>query len=171
MSGASMSVTIDDKAVRRAFGRLIDLMGDTTPVMDAIGTGLVGSTHQRFITQTDPDGSAWAALDPEYAKGKRNSRILVESGAKGGLLGSINSEPGRDEVRVGTNKVYAAIHQFGGTIKPVKASHLYFRIGGRLIVADEVTLPARPFLGISREDEAEIAEIVFGFLERRSRTA
>lgn len=165
MSGAEITVTIDDSEVRRAFAQLLDVMDDTTPVMSAIGTGLVGSTHQRFITQTDPDGAAWAALDPEYAQGKRNTRILTESGR---LRDSINSEAGRDEVRVGTNVIYAAIHQFGGVIKPVSASHLFFRIGGRLIVADQVTLPARPFLGISDEDEAQIAEIVFGFVERRT---
>lgn len=166
MSGVSISVSIEDKGVQQAFNKLVWLMEDTTPVMGAIGTALAASTHMRFVSQTDPDGAAWAALDPEYAKGKRNSRILTESGR---LRDSINSAPGRDEVRVGTNVIYGAIHQFGGTIVPKSASHLVFRIGGRLVMADSVTLPARPFLGISSEDEVEIAEIVFGFLERRSR--
>jgi len=165
MSGVSISITINDAQVRRAFGQLEGLMENTAPVMSAIGTALVASTHMRFVSQTDPDGAAWRALDPEYAAGKRNSRILTESGR---LRDSINSEAGRDQVRVGTNIIYAAIHQFGGTIKPVSASHLVFRIGGRLVMADSVTLPARPYLGISADDEAEIAEIVFGFLERYS---
>lgn len=165
MSGASIEIRIDDRRVRQAFLKLEQLMGNTTPVMSAIGTALVASTHMRFISQTDPDGQAWQALDPEYAAGKRNSRILTESGR---LRDSINSQAGADEVRVGTNVIYAAIHQFGGTIKPVSASHLVFRIGGRLVLADSVTLPSRPFLGISSDDEAEIADIVFGFLERRT---
>lgn len=165
MSGASIEVIIVDRAVQEAFERLTQLMGNTTPIMSAIGTGLVASTHMRFVTQTDADGHAWQSLNTEYAAGKRNSRILTESGR---LRDSINSQAGPTEVHVGTNVIYGAIHQFGGTIRPVSASHLFFRIGGNLVVANSVTLPARPYLGISAEDEAEVAEIVFGFLERRT---
>lgn len=165
MSGASIEISIDDRELRRAFGKLADLMGDTTPIMSVIGTALVGSTHQRFISQTDPDGAAWQALNKEYAATKRNSRILTESGR---LRDSINSQASADEVRVGTNVIYAAPHQFGATIKPVSASHLMFRMGDRFVMVDSVTLPARPFLGISADDETEIAEIVFGALERRT---
>lgn len=165
MSGVSITMQIRDAEVRRGFRKLERLMIDTTPVMAAIGTGLVGSTHMRFVTQTDPEGQAWAALNTGYAAEKRNSRILTESGR---LRDSINSRPGNDEVLVGTNVIYAAIHQFGGTILPKAATHLWFRIGGALIKASKVTLPARPFLGISSDDEAMIAETVFGFLERVS---
>ena len=163
MSGVSISVTVVDQQVRRAFDQLAVHMGNTAPVMSAIGTALVASTHMRFVSQTDPDGAAWRALNTEYAKGKRNTRILTESGR---LRDSINDHASRDEVSVGTNVIYAAIHQFGGTIVPVKATHLWFRIDRGLVRADSVTLPARPFLGISTEDEAEIAEIVFAFVDR-----
>lgn len=163
MSGVAISVTISDDAVRRAFARLSGMMDNTTPVMSAIGTELVASTTLRFVTQTDPEGAAWTALHPEYAKGKRNARILTESGR---LRDSITKVASADEVRVGTNVIYGAIHQFGGTIQPKSASHLFFRMGGNLIVADKVTLPARPYLGISADDETAIAEIVFDFIER-----
>ncbi|WP_417436578.1 phage virion morphogenesis protein [Hoeflea sp.] len=165
MSGVSITMQIRDAEVRRGFRKLERLMTDTTPVMAAIGTGLVGTTHMRFVTQTDPEGQAWAALNTGYAADKRNSRILTESGR---LRDSINSRPGNDEVLVGTNVIYAAIHQFGGTILPKAGTHLWFRIGGALIRAAKVTLPARAFLGISSDDEAMIAETVFGFLERVS---
>jgi phage virion morphogenesis protein len=152
MSGASISITAQvlDSEVRRGFRQLEGLMTNTTPVMRAIGVGLVGSTHMRFLTQTDPDGQAWQALNTGYAEGKRNSRILTESGR---LRNSINAK---------------ASNQFGATIVPVRATHLWFRIGGNLIKADSVTLPARPFLGISSDDEAMIAETVFGFVSRYS---
>ncbi len=165
MTGAQISVTIVDKEVQRAFEQLVGLMQHTRPVMAAIGVGLVGSTHMRFITQTDPDGVAWRSLNPEYAKTKRNTRILTESGR---LRNSINSRPSDHSVLVGTNTIYAAVHQFGAVIKPKNASHLFFRIGGNLIVKDSVTLPARPFLGISDQDEAMVSETVFDFVERYS---
>ncbi|MGO8323687.1 phage virion morphogenesis protein [Rhizobium ruizarguesonis] len=167
MAGAALSITAEvmDQQVRRGFEQLQHLMGDTRPVMAAIGVEVVGSTHMRFVTQTDPDGQAWAPLNPAYAATKRNSRILTESGR---LRDSINSQASSDEVRVGTNTIYAAAHQFGAEIKPKTASHLYFRIGGQLVVTDSVTLPDRPFLGISDDDEASIAEIVFDFVDRYS---
>lgn len=166
MAGASISITSQmmSAEVERAFTRLIPVMENTTPVMGAIGTGLVSSTHRRFVSQTAPDGTPWKKVHPEYEKIKRNRRILTESGR---LRDSINSRPGRDFVRVGTNTVYAAAHQFGVTIKPKTKSHLVFRLASGVVMAKSVTLPARPFLGISSEDETEIAEIVFGFLERR----
>ncbi|WP_026379371.1 phage virion morphogenesis protein [Afifella pfennigii] len=165
MAGASISITaeIRSERVERAFTRLVGVMDNTTPVMAAIGTGLVGSTHRRFVSQTAPGGEAWAPLLPDYAAVKRGSRILTASGR---LRDSINSRPSRDEVRVGTNTIYAAVHQFGGTIKPKKASHLVFRLASGLVLAKSVTIPARPFLGIDGEDEEMIADTVFGFLER-----
>lgn len=165
MAGASVSITaeIADHGVDRAFTRLVGVMSDTTPVMAAIGTGVVGSTHRRFVRQTAPGGEAWAPLHPEYKPLKRTSRILTESGR---LRDSINSRPGRDEVRVGTNVIYAAVHQSGATIEPKSSSHLIFRLASGVTFAKSVTIPARPFLGIDDEDEAMIAEIVFGFIDR-----
>lgn len=164
MAGATLTVDIEDRAVSRAFDQLSRIMRNTTPVMSAIGTGLVASTHRRFVSQTDPDGNPWAALNPEYAEGKRNSRILTESG---GLRDSITAAPSRTSVQVGTNKIYAAIHQMGGVIKPKGDGRLAFRIGDRLVRPTSVTIPARPYLGISTEDETMIGDTIFGFLNRR----
>jgi len=46
-------------------------------------------------------------------------------------------------VRIGNNRIYGAIHQFGGQ-------------AGR---GHKVTLPARPYLGINGDDEVEITQI------------
>jgi phage virion morphogenesis protein len=168
MSGAAVSLTFQvlDEEVRRGFDQLGRAMTNTTPLMRAIGVGLVGSTHQRFIGQKSPEGQAWLAVNSDYAETKRNSRILTESGR---LRDSINARATSDEVRVGTNVVYGAIHQLGGTIKPKNGEALVFRMGDRVIFAKSVTLPARPYLGISSEDETMVAETVFGFLERYAR--
>ena len=52
-------------------------------------------------------------------------------------------------VRVGTNLVYARIHEFGGIIKPKKAKWLAFFVGKgaarRFIRTKKVTMPARPY--------------------------
>lgn len=166
MAGASVeiSATVLDEAVLSAFTRLVGVMENTRPIMAAIGTGIVASTHRRFVSQTTPEGAKWQSLNPGYAPLKRNRRILTESGR---LRDSINSRAGNDQVRVGTNVIYAGVHQFGATIKPKTGSHLFFRMASGMVAAKSVTVPARPFLGISLEDEAMIAETVFGFAERR----
>lgn len=163
MTRLSFTVDINDKSVRHGFERLENGMERTEPLMDAIGTGVAGSTHLRFVSQSDPEGGSWTALNPGYAAGKRNSRILTESGR---LRDSINARSSKNEARVGTNLVYAAIHQFGGTITPKSSSHLFFRIGGVPVAAKSVTIPARPYLGISADDETMIADVVFAFIDR-----
>jgi len=48
---------------------------------------------------------------------------------------------------------YGAIHEFGGTIVPVRAKFLHFTTkDGREVFAKKVTMPKRPFLGPSLHD-------------------
>lgn len=117
---------------------------------DAIGQMLINSTQHRFEAERAPDGNPWP----------KSIRVLVEGGStlrdSGQLYQSISKEPLANGVAVGTNKIYAAIHQFGGTITAKTDAGLMFKIGGNFIRKQSVTIPARPFLGIDREDEAEI---------------
>lgn len=66
------------------------------------------------------------------------------------LMGSITSAYTNDEAIVGTNEPYAAIHQFGG-----KAGR------GR-----KVDIPARPFLALTPQDEADILEDIQDYFQR-----
>lgn len=170
MAGVTLETSIDDKQVLKAFASLSKaLHGNTTPVMRAIGVGLVRNVHDRFEAAVDPQGQPWQKLNPAYAAAKRGPGILRESGMRGGLMGSITFAASPDTVEVGTNKIYAAVHQFGVTITPVKASHLVFRIGDQVVKAKSVTVPARPYLGISAEDERTIAETVTDALDRATK--
>ena len=60
----------------------------------------------------------------------------------------------------------AVVHQFGGVIRAKAGGKLAFRMGGKLVRTDSVTIPARPYLGISTEDGAMILEVVEGALDR-----
>lgn len=170
MSGVSVTFTLEgQKKVQALFAQLSLAIEHTTPIMRAIGVGLIENTHQRFERAAGPDGQAWAALNPAYAAGKRGPGILRGSAMRGGLMGSITQRAGAHEVEVGSNKIYAAIHQFGGAIKPKSAPYLVFRLGGRVVHARSVTIPARPYLGISREDELTIMETLEDALARAVR--
>lgn len=166
MTGAVLVTRMDLSEPRRAFAQLARVMADTTPVMRAIGTGLVNSTQDRMDAGVDPDGGAWAPLNLLYAAGKRGPGILREAGMRGGLQGSITYRAGRHQVETGTNKIYGAIHQNGGTITAKGGGKLVFRMGGKLIQTPSVTIPARPYLGISSDDQEMILDVVEGALDR-----
>lgn len=50
---------------------------------------------------------------------------------------------------VSTDREYAAIHQFGGIIRPKTAKALRFQSGGQWWTVKQVTMPARPMLPIT----------------------
>lgn len=137
-----ITIEIKDDELTAALNGLITEMGDMTSVMQDIGELLMNSTKERFKAGIAPDGSAWAAKSPNTAG--RDRRPLF--GPTGLLSSQIFYEAGADRVVVGSNLVYAAMMQFGGT----KAAfpHLWGDI------------PARPFLGVSEDDRIGILETV-----------
>ena len=70
----------------------------------------------------------------------------------GNLAQSLTYRVGRNFAEVGTNLPYAAIHEFGGTIKPKNGKYLKFQINGKWIFAKQVTIPKRPYLEPSLKD-------------------
>ena len=52
----------------------------------------------------------------------------------------------RVRVLVGTDLVYAAMQEFGGTVVPKKARMLAFEVNGQMVFAKRVTIPAHPYL-------------------------
>ncbi len=163
MAGLSAEITFDDRRVVEALDRLRMLDRDAKPLLDAIGTGLVASTEARFQSGTAPDGTPWAPLNPAYAEFRRPGPTLVQSSA---LMRSITFRAGYHTLRIGSPLIYAGVHQWGATIRPVRAKALAFQMGGHLVLARKVTIPARPYLGISDEDEEMILETVDRLLGR-----
>lgn len=160
MAGVGIKIRPQDQTANQAMARLAAQPSLVQPALKNIGVALVRSTRQRFADQKDPQGQPWKPLNPEYAKAKGGGKILQKLGMRGGLLGSIVWQLEGSTLQIGTNKIQAAVHQFGAVILPRNAPALVFRIGKKLIFAAEVTIPARPYLGISADDRTEIAEIV-----------
>ena len=152
----------DGTAAIEHLSGLVDAINDPSPLLAELGEYGLRSTRARFKTQTAPDGTAWAALQPWYQKEKRRNknRILALNGY---LRGQMTWQlVGDRTVEIGSNLPYAAVHQFGATIKPRAAKVLIFR--GH--AAKSVTIPARPYLGLSDEDRREIAERTLEWLSR-----
>lgn len=116
---------------------------DLRPLLAEIGEQVVSQTQINFITGRGPDGKAWIPSRRAEAGGQ----TLIDTGR---LRGSIGYRATDRQVEIGTNVVYAAIHQFGG------------RAGRGL----KVTLPARPFLPMRVDQIDDLDAIMNRFLER-----
>ena len=178
MAGAGVRITVDveDASLRSALRRLTARVGDLKPVMDEIGSSLVTSTIDRFVAETGPDGKPW---EPSHRARREGGQTLTD---RGRLRASIVHRADAQGVDVGTNVVYAAIHQFGGTVKrQARRQTLAFnktgggfasrrstrrRRGGFVAIAfaeigaHDVDMPARPFLGVTEADRVSILNIV-----------
>lgn len=155
MAGVAIRIDFDDEDVRRALAGLKDAAADLEPAMDEIGGYLTAATQRRFERGAGPDGKAWP---PSIRARATGGRTLLDSGR---LANSITWRAGRNSVEVGTNVIYAAIHQLGGTIRAKTEKGLTFRIPGvGFRRKASVTIPARPFLGVDRGDRREIADIL-----------
>ncbi|EAU53535.1 phage virion morphogenesis protein [Mariprofundus ferrooxydans] len=152
MAGASeiISIEYDDKAITEALERLQKATGDLEPAFIDIGEHLLESTQQHFADQVDPDGNPWAELtDATKARKKKNAdKILI---GEGDLMGFMRYNADHNGLAFGSDRIYAAMQQFGGETAANSA------IPGK-------TIPARPFLGISADDEQAIIGIVSHYL-------
>jgi len=188
MTGFTIQIEITESEARANLDGLLDRMDNPRPFYQAAGDLLVGSVGENFRREGAPDGTAWTPLRPATIKarqrrGRSALAILRETGI---LAGSIFHEVADDGVRIGSPVKYAAIHQFGGTIDmPARSGKIYRTqnkdgsIGRRFakrknkttvatdvsVGAHQIRIPARPFLGISPNDEADLIEIARRWLE------
>ena len=115
-------------------------------------------TRRRIETEkTAPDGSAWKPpLD--------QPNTLFHTGRN--LHDSIASHVSGRTAEWGSSWQFAHVHQDGMTIKVKNAPMLrgIWRDGSGVGKALEVTIPARPFVGLSAENGREIEDLVTDFL-------
>lgn len=123
------------------------------PLMQALAYQGENSTRERFSTERDPEGEKWQkSLRAEVFGGK----TLTQDGH---LSDSINSFATDDEAVWGSNRIYAAIHQFGGAIHAKTSKGLAFTLAGGLnVVVDTVVMPQRAFLGLSDGDREQVLD-------------
>ncbi|SFQ14362.1 phage virion morphogenesis (putative tail completion) protein [Roseivivax halotolerans] len=143
MSGVVLSADFDFGRAADAIARLAD------PDIDelAFNVGQLLETQSRTRISDEkvaPGGAPWAAWSADYAATRSAQHSLLVG--ENDLLESVQNYSAGAEAKVGTNLVYGAIHQFGG--EPVG-----------------MPIPARPYLGVSDENAAEIEDLVIDYLE------
>lgn len=153
MTGVNIEFNIQD-----ALDALITIesnLDDTQGLFNHIGEVLLDIHESRFNAQESPDGIPWQSLSPWYreSKPKQKDKILTLDGT---LRSTLHWKIEGNTLLFGTNLIYGAIHQFGGTIKPVRGNAL--NVGGRPV--KQVVIPARPWLGVSAQDKLLLVDVV-----------
>lgn len=158
MDGLRIEIDLDGlRQFAQQIGEIAAAGDDTHQLMDDIGAYGVASTQERFVTAKSPDGQKWQPSGRvKMAQG--NAQTLVD---RGHLRDSFSSLATSHSAIWGTNLIYAAPNQFGATIRPKNGKSLKFKIPGLgFRSAQEVVLPARPFMGVNDVDAEEIGKMV-----------
>lgn len=188
MAGARVEIIKDTArpALRRMLGRL---QGDDRDLLYGhMGEYLVRSTRERAAKEVDPQGRPWRALSPRYKRYKDKKRPGVPKlKFDFHMLGDRFSwQIDGDSLLVGTSAPYGAIHQFGGAVHRAARSRLlsfgkdrengmkrFAKTGSRdvdhqkwaTVEAYDIKIPARPWLGVSADDDKELLDIAEDHLQ------
>ena len=134
-----------------------DKLHSLKPFWETVGMYVQRQTiRERFNKEQTPDGQKWKPLAPATIRKRKkrhkrgNMKILQDTGE---LRKSVAYEAGNNYVKVGSVLKYARIHQFGGTI------HFRKKKGS-------VTIPARPFLGVTDKEKQHITSMFRQYLKR-----
>lgn len=155
---AGVLIEVDITDLTSALARLGGLDNvDAEPLMSDIGARLEFSMQERITTtKTAPDGTPWP---PNVA----GTSTLLQTGRH--MLGSVAWTASATEVEAGLSWEFAHVHQDGAVITAKNAKFLSFVVGGRHVSKKSVTIPPRPVVGISAEDEAKIDRLAIKFVE------
>lgn len=161
MPGTSIRLDGDVSALLRKLRSYSEI--DRKGLNAALAEGVRESTLERFRQSKGPDGRRWQSSKRVILEG---GKTLVKTAQ---LRNSIHARSDASGFAVGTNAKHAATHQFGEkgrTIRAKTPKGLRFQAGGRWVTKKQVkvTIPARPFLGLSSEDLEEIKATVEDFI-------
>lgn len=156
------TITIENDEITAALDRVSAALTDTTPLMQDLGEYFVKSTTDRFPTGRAPDGSVWAPKSPVTIArqgGRRTNRLDTRPlfGPSGALSSTIRYEPQPNQVEWGSPMIYAAVQQFGAA----QGAFGQTSRGGPIPWGN---IPARPFLGISAEDQVAVLDIIADYV-------
>ncbi|MGC4076279.1 MAG: phage virion morphogenesis protein [Rubrivivax sp.] len=138
--------------------------GERTALMRRVSGIMLDEVEENFAQQGRP---RWVELRSVQVRRGAGYKILLDTGR---LAASITTSFDAETARVGTNVVYARIHQFGGQTKPhvIRAKNkkaLYTPFGPRKSVNHPGSkIPARPFLVITESGMQKIARAGEAFL-------
>jgi len=149
-----IEVKLDNAKVLKALDNLSKASVNPRPALLSIGEDLVKSTKKRFNESRAPDGTKWAPNTAATLKRKRGTKPLIGEGT---LRDQIAYAESGNILTIFSPMEYAATQQFGAKQGEFGRTRRNTPIPWGKIVA-------RPFLGISHEDEHMIIETISDYL-------
>jgi phage virion morphogenesis protein len=158
MSGLTLNLNVKGLGLTKQQLKRLKSSGlDLRKPLDLVGQYLVSETQSKFVdNKIKPQTKKFGIKKVVEIKGGKKKEIKLKVKGqtlleRGHLMQSITHHVSGHEVEVGTNVVYAAIHQFGGRAGRQHAS----------------VIPARPFLGVSQQDKNEIKHIFIDYIDKK----
>lgn len=147
MSDEPIEIKIDNKEVEKALLEIAQKTSNLRPLMKNIAGIMADSTEENFKVEGRPK---WKDLSEKTKTARKKTgyypgQILQVSGQ---LALSVTTQYDETSAVIGSNKIYAAIHQLGGQAGKNK----------------KTTIPARPYLKLTDDDFDEIISIVEKYL-------
>lgn len=147
-------ITVTTSGERRVvdfINRLRAVAGDNSPIWREIGQIMYDGTMERFDREVGPDDKPW----------QKSWRAKLQGGktlqSTGRLRDSIQLVVQGKKISIKTNVKYAPVMQFGAVIRAKSGKYLTFKTAtGGWAKLQSVKIPARPFLGLSKDDEQGI---------------
>ena len=175
---SSPGIVLEYKNVAEYLGDVVAELHRPRLMWGEMGEAMIDIHRQRFQAQMSPEGEKWKALSPSYQKRKKRNKEKILS-LNGYLSGTLRYQIESDGLLFGSNLPYAAIHHFGGTIEiKSRQTTLYFKQNKdgsvnnqfakksksnysetHTIPAYHITMPERPWLGLSSADEERLLNI------------
>lgn len=152
----SIGVQFDLAGVARLQERIARLGNpDRKDLLEQLAGVVESQTRKRISEeQESPAGEPWQAWSANYAATRHGGQSLLQG--EGNLVDSITSEIEGDEALIGSNLVYFAIHNFGGTPD---------------MAPGPAAIPARQSLGFSPDNLDEIEAVADRWLDKHVEAA
>lgn len=143
MPDEPIEIKIDNKKVEKALLEIAQKTSNLRPLMKNIAGIMADSTEENFKEEGRPK---WKDLSEKTKTARKKTghypgQILQVSGQ---LALSVTTQYDDTSAIIGSNKVYAAIHQLGGQAGKNK----------------KTTIPARPYLSLFENDYHDILEVI-----------
>jgi len=165
-----INITVQDEELKKKLASLQKKLKNLRPIMLELGNMVKNDIEYAFEREQSPFGQRWQPLAMSTVLAGVQGRLTGKKGretkqthnylqgrkiltASGQLGMSFTVKADNDSVTVGTNKIYARIHHFGGKT-------------GR---GKRVTILARPFLPVSKSGQLEssLQQTIVRYIERK----
>lgn len=149
-----ISLTGDIGKLPGVLQRFSDRLETRSDLAEMIAEEMRTQTMDRFDAERSPKGDKWEPSGRSWQEGltKRGKQRKKGYGKtlqdQGSLVNSINTSSNKEQAAVGSNLIYARIHNLGGVTGRNHATRI----------------PQREYLGVSEENFDEIRRLIINWM-------